>query len=81
MNAREEIKRPFYPRLDAKLVLAAAQLRLAAWADVLVARWLERCAANAEAAQGWFKTDPKPPREFGIGAGLAVSSGRWGESP
>ena len=80
MSAHREIKRPFYPNLDARPFLAAAQLRLAAWIDRLVARWLERCATNAEAAQGWLKSGRKPSRAFGIGAGLAVSSGRWDES-
>ena len=80
MNAHREIKRPYYPNLDARPFLAAAQLRLAAWVDARVARWLERCASNAEAAQRLFKSDRKPPRPFGIGVGLAVSSGHWDES-
>lgn len=80
MNAHREIKRPFYPSLDVRPVLAAAQLRLAGWVDGLVARWLERCASNAEAAQRLFKSDWKPPRGLGIGVGLAVSSGHWDES-
>ena len=78
MNARIEIKRLFDPRL--RLVLAAAQLRLAAAVDGAVARWLGRCAANIEAAQRLFETDRMPTRELGIGAGLAVSSPRWNES-
>jgi hypothetical protein len=41
-----------------------------------VARWLERCATNAEAAQRLFKTDRKPTREFGMGVSLVVSSPR-----
>jgi hypothetical protein len=65
MNARNDAKRPFDLSLDARPVLAEVQLRLAAWADVLVARWLERCAANIEAAQHLFETDRKPAREFG----------------
>jgi hypothetical protein len=80
MNAHEEIKRPFYPSFDARPVLAAAHLRLAAWVDLRVARWLERCASNAEAAQRLFKADRKPSRGFGMGVGLAVSSGPWDES-
>ena len=67
MNARSEVKRLSDQSLDAKLVLAAAQLRFAASVDFLVARWLERCATNAEAAQRLFETDPKPTREFGMG--------------
>ena len=81
MNARNNVKRPSDQSLDARLVLAAAQLRFAAWVDFLVARWLERAAANAEAAQWWFKSDPKPTLGFGMGAGLVVSSPRWDESP
>jgi hypothetical protein len=46
-----------------------------------VARWLERCATNAEVAQRWFKTDQKSAPEFGIGVSLVVSSPRWDESP
>jgi hypothetical protein len=51
MNARNNVKRPFDQSLDARLVLAAARLRFAARVDFLVARWLERCAANAEAGR------------------------------
>jgi hypothetical protein len=67
MNTRNDVKRKSDQSLDARLVLAAAQLRFAARVDFLVARWLERCATNAEAAQWLFKTDRKPTREFGIG--------------
>jgi hypothetical protein len=81
MNARNDFKRPSDHSLDARLVLAAAQLRFAAWVDLLVARWLQRCATNAEAAQWLFKTDRKPTREFGIGVSLVASSPRWDESP
>jgi hypothetical protein len=81
MNARSEIKRYVHPRFDARRVLAAAQLRLAAAVDRHVARWLERCAADIEAAQGLFKSDRKPGREYGMGAGVAVSSSSWIESP
>ena len=77
MNARDDVKRPSDHSLDARLVLAAAQLRFAAWVDFLVARWLERCATNAEAAQRFFKPDRKPTREVGMRVSLVVSSPRW----
>jgi hypothetical protein len=64
MNARNDVKIPFDQRLDARLVLAAAQLRFAARVDFLVARWLERCATKVEAAQRWFETDRKLKPEF-----------------
>jgi hypothetical protein len=80
MNAHNDVKRPSDQSMDARLVLAAAQLRFAALVDFLVARWLERCARNAEVAQWWFKTDRKPTREFGMGVSLLVSP-RWDESP
>ena len=67
MNAHNDVKRPSDQSLDARLVLAAAQLRFAARVDFLVARWLERCATNAESAQRLFETDPKPAREFRMG--------------
>ena len=67
MNTRNDVKRKSDQSLDARLVLAAAQLRFAARVDFLVARWLERCATNAEAAQWLFKTDRKPTLEFRIG--------------
>jgi hypothetical protein len=81
MNARKNFKRSSDQSLDARLVLAAAQLRFAARVDFLVARWLERCATNAEAAQRLFEKDRKPTRGFGIGVSVAVSSPRWDESP
>ncbi len=81
MNARNDVKRPSNRSLDARLVLAAAQTRFAALVDLLVAHWLERCAANVEAAQRLFKTDPKPTRDFGMGVRLVASSPRWDESP
>jgi hypothetical protein len=81
MNAHNDVKRPTDQSLGARFVLAAAQLRFAARVDFLVARWLERCAKNAEAKQRWFKTDRKSTREFGIGVSLVVSSPRWDESP
>ena len=81
MNARNDVKRPSDQSLDARPVLAAAQLRFAARVDFLVARWLERCATNAEVAQRWFKADRTPTPEFGMSASLVVSSPRWHESP
>jgi hypothetical protein len=80
MNARNNVKRPSDQSLDARPVLAAAQMRFAAWVDFRVARWLERSATNVEAAQRLFKTDQKPTREFGMGVSLVVSSPRWDES-
>ena len=80
MNARNDVKRPSDQSLDARLVLAAVQLRFASRVDFLVARWLERCATNAETAQRLFKPDRKPTREFGMGVSPAVSSPRWDES-
>jgi hypothetical protein len=67
MNANNDVKRSDLS-LYARLVQAAAKLRFAALVDFLVARWLERSAMNAEAAQDWFKTDPKPTRKFGMSA-------------
>jgi hypothetical protein len=81
MNARNDVKKPFYRRFDARIVLAAVQLRFAAQVDVLVARRLERCAANVEAAQRLFNTDRKPTRELGLGVSFVVSSPHWDESP
>jgi hypothetical protein len=81
MNAHNDVKEPSGQSLDARLVLAAAQARFAAWVDFLVARWLERCATNAAVAQQWFTTNRKPTREFGMGVSLAASSPRWDESP
>jgi hypothetical protein len=46
-----------------------------------VARWLERCAADVEAAQELFRTDRRPSRGFEMGVSLAVSSPRWDEAP
>ena len=81
MNAHNDVKKPSDQSLDARLVLAAAQLRFAARVDFLVACWLKRCATRAEVAQRWFKTDPEPTRECGMGVSLVVSSPRWDESP
>jgi hypothetical protein len=65
MYARNDVKRPFHRKTNARRVLAAARRRFAAWVDVRVARWLERCAANVEAAQGLFP-DRSPTGEFGM---------------
>jgi hypothetical protein len=81
MNAHNDVNRPSDQGLGARRVLASAQRRFAARVDFLVARWLERCATNAEAAQRWFKSDREPPRGFGMGVSLVVSSPRWEESP
>jgi hypothetical protein len=81
MNARNDVKKPSVQSLDTRLVLAAARLRFAARVDFLVARWLERCAANVEAAQRLFKADRKPTREVGMGVSLVVTSPGWDESP
>ena len=81
MNARNDVKKPSDQSLDTRLVLAAARRQFAARVDFHVARWLERCAANAEAAQWWFEIDRKPTREFGMGVSRVVSSPRWDESP
>jgi hypothetical protein len=64
MNARNDVKRLPKRNFNARRVLAAVRLRLAARLDFLVARWLERCAANVEAAQELFKTDRRPLREL-----------------
>jgi hypothetical protein len=61
MNARNIVK--IQSGFDAgavRVALAAAQLRLAAWVDSLVARWLERCATNAEAAQRLLRLETDP---------------------
>ena len=81
MNARNDVKRLSNQSLSARRVLAAARLRFARRVDFLVARWLERCATNIEAAQWLFKTDRRPTREIGIGVSLVVSSPRWEETP
>jgi len=77
MNARNDVKKTSHQSLTAWLVRAADQLRSAAGLDRLVARWLERCAANAEAGQWVFTRDRKPAPEFGMGASLAGSAPRW----
>jgi hypothetical protein len=80
MNAHNDVRPPSDQSLDARLVPAAGQLRLAAGIDFLIARWLERCATNAEGAQRLFETDRKPTRELGMGVSLVVSSPRWDQS-
>jgi hypothetical protein len=77
MNARNDVKTPSDQSLNARLVLAAAQLRFAARVDFLVARWLERCATNAEAGQRLFKTpypNSRVPKPFIAFALLALLS-------
>ena len=64
MNARNDVKKLSKRNFNARPVLAAVRLRLAAGVDFLVARWLARCAANIEAAQELFKTDREPLREL-----------------
>ncbi len=81
MIARNDVKRPSDQSFDARLVLAEAQLRFAAGVDFLVARWLERCATNVEAAQWLFETHRKRTCELGMSVSLVVSSTRWDESP
>ena len=80
MNARNAIKRTSYLNLDARAVLAAVRLRFAAQVDFIVARWIERCAANVEAGQWLFKAGRKPTRGFATSVGLAISSPRWDEA-
>ena len=80
MNARNDVNRPSDQNLDAQLVPAADQLRFAVRVDFLVARWLERCATNAEAAQRLFEPDRKPTPEFEMGVSLVVSSPRCDQS-
>ena len=77
MNAHNDVKKTSHQSLNARLVLAAHRLRSAARLDRLVARWLERCAANAEAGQWVFTGDRKPAPEFGMGVSLAGSTPRW----
>ena len=81
MNARNDTKRPFDPRSYARFVLVAARMRFAAQVDFHVARWIERCATNVEAAQRSFETDRKPTPEAGMGVRFDVSSPRWEKSP
>jgi hypothetical protein len=78
MNAQKDFKKLPHRSLTARRALAAARLRFAALVDFLVARWLERCAANVEAAQWLFETDRKPA--WGFAMSLFASSLRWDES-
>jgi len=79
MNARKYFKRFFDQGLNPRLVLATARQGLAARADAFVARWLERSAANAVAAQRLFEINPKPATEFGSGLRFVASSPHWDE--
>jgi hypothetical protein len=65
MYARNDVRKPFQRKPNARRVLAAARRRFAAWVDVHVGRWLERCARNVEAAQGLFP-DQMSARESGM---------------
>jgi hypothetical protein len=76
MNARNDVKKPSDQSLDPRLVLAGFAARV----DFLVARWLERCAANVEAAQRLFKTDRNLTRKFGIGVSLVVRASSRSEA-
>jgi hypothetical protein len=77
MFARNQIKRPFHPKPNAARAVAAARRRFAAWVDVRVARWIERCARNAVAAQGFFP-DQTSARETGMERGLSPFIPTWG---
>ena len=81
MNARNDVKRPFDQALDARPMLAAVQLRLAARVDFVVARWLERCATHIEGGQRLFIADRKPARKCGMDLNVVVSSAPCDESP
>jgi hypothetical protein len=78
MSARSNIKKPSDHSLHARL--KAVRVRFATRVDLLVARWLERCATNIGASQWSFEIDRKPTGEIGIGVSL-VSSPHWDESP
>ena len=71
MNARNDVKKPFHHNLAARR--ESAQRRFAARVDLFVARWLQRCAANAEATQHLFRNDQEPARGFGLGVRLVSS--------
>ena len=77
MNAQNEVKRSSDLSFNARRVLAAAQLRIAALVDFLVARWLARCASNAGAVQRRFKADRRPTDEFEMGEPCRFMS-TWG---
>jgi hypothetical protein len=70
MNAHNDLKKRPDRNFVARPVLAAARLRFAALVDGLVAGWLERCAANAEAAQRLFEAGHEPASDPGIGVSL-----------
>jgi hypothetical protein len=65
MNATNDVKTSDLS-LYARSVPAAAELRFAALVDFLVARWLERSAMNAEAAQRWFEGRAEAQPKSGI---------------
>ena len=65
MYARNDFRRPFHRNSNARRVLAAARRRFAAWVDVRVARWIERCARNIEVAQR-VVPDQMSARESGM---------------
>ncbi len=79
MKAQNDFKTRSDRSLHATPVPAAARPRLAALVDGLVARWLQRCAANAEAAQYLFEAGRKPAGAFGLRVRLAAPG--WDESP
>jgi hypothetical protein len=74
MQAHNDVKRVFNGVI-ARLVPVAARLRLADRIDALVAGWLERCAADAEAAQRFFsfRVD-RNAADDGFDVGPAASS-------
>ncbi len=79
MKAQDDFKTRFDRSLHATPLPVAARPWLAALVDNLVARWLERCAANAEAAQVLFEAGRKPAGTFGMRVRLAAPG--WDESP
>jgi hypothetical protein len=66
MNVQSNVKKLSGQSFDPRLALSAVRLRLAARLDFLVARWLQRCAVEIEAAQCLFETEAKSTREFGM---------------
>ena len=79
MYARNDVKRLFYPNPNARRALAKARRRFAAWVDVRVARWIERCARNIEAAQRGCSPIRCPQLSAGWSASFLASSRRWDE--
>jgi hypothetical protein len=63
MNAHN-VNKLFHPSFSPGHLLTAVRLQFAARLDLLVARWLARCAANIEAAQELFKADQEPLHEL-----------------